>query len=59
MTLNEEKLQLESKLAGVSKLEERLKEVYQLLGEDVSPQPTDDEADMDWIIEVIYATVTT
>jgi len=40
MTLNEEKLKLESKLAGVAKLEERLKEVYQLLGEDSSSKLT-------------------
>ncbi len=33
MSLNDEKQKLESQLAGVSKLEERLKEVYALLGE--------------------------
>jgi hypothetical protein len=47
MTLNEEKLQLEAKLAGVSKLEDRLKEVYQLLGEDVSQHPIDNEVPSD------------
>jgi hypothetical protein len=34
MSLNEERLKLESQLAGVSKLEDRLKEVYSLLGDD-------------------------
>ena len=33
MTLNDEKQKLESQLAGVSKLEERLREVNMLLGE--------------------------
>jgi hypothetical protein len=34
LSLNEERLKLESQLAGISKLEERLKEVYALLGDD-------------------------
>ncbi len=38
MSLNEEKLKLESQLAGVEKLEERLKEVYALLGDDAPNQ---------------------
>ena len=33
MTLNEEKAQLETELAGFSKIEERLREVRHLLGE--------------------------
>ena len=36
MSLNEERLKLETQLAGVAKLEERLKEVYALLGEEVA-----------------------
>ena len=35
MTLNEEKIKLEQHLAGVSKMEERYKEVCTLLGEGV------------------------
>ena len=38
MTLNEEKAQLETELAGFSKIEERLREVRHLLGES-NPQP--------------------
>ena len=36
MSLNEERLKLETQLACVAKLEERLKEVYALLGEEVA-----------------------
>ena len=43
MSLNEEKLKLESQLAGVEKLEERLKEVYALLGDDAPNQEEEEE----------------
>ena len=42
MTLNEEKVKLEAQLAGVSKMEERLREVCALLGEDVQVDDVDD-----------------
>jgi len=43
LSLNEERLKLESQLAGVAKLEERLKEVYALLGEEAPNEDDDDE----------------
>ena len=43
MSLNEEKLKLESQLAGVSRLEDRLKEVYALLGDDAPIEDDDNQ----------------
>jgi hypothetical protein len=45
LSLNEEKLKLESQLAGVARLEERLKEVCALLGDDLPSNGADDEDD--------------
>ena len=44
LSLNEERIKLESQLAGVAKLEERLKEVCALLGEE-APNNDDDDDD--------------
>ena len=38
LTLNEEKKKLEAQLAGVAQTEERLREVCQLLGEDIKDE---------------------
>ena len=43
MSLNEERLKLESQLAGVSRLEDRLKEVYALLGDDAPIEDDDNQ----------------
>ena len=43
LSLNEERLKLESQLAGVAKLEERLKEVYTLLGEEAPNEEDENE----------------
>ena len=42
LSLNDEKLKLEQSLAGVSKMEERYKEVCALLGEGVDEQGMED-----------------
>lgn len=45
LTLNDEKVKLEQNLAGVSKMEERYKEVCRLLGEGVDEQGMEEAID--------------